>query len=613
MIQRMRFRPSSTVLALAACLVAAVLASAAPSSGASSSSTTLNVTVLSATQLDPTGCAPGTAGVTDFGSVLPGASLTTAADCVVTFGSSNDTAMLRMSQTDQSGAAMWAPSTGPVDPTFDGDGARVIDFGTGDTAAGVAMQPDGRYLVAMGVGSGSSDTALLRFMPDGSPDASFGGGSGGVLRNFGSSDFGTVPGVLPDGRVWVIGRWNGAQHAITMSRYSAAGVPDSTCDSDGFNTFAKGATATHPLDAIAFDDGSMLVSGDWVNASGDPDVLLAKLTPTCQLDTTFGTGGFTTVTPFGTGNFNYGTRVLMQPDGKILVGGYGAYPAAARNQLVLRYTANGALDTTFDGDGIAYVDQGTGDKVLGMALQADGKILLAGTGGPSGLPHTSLVRLTSAGALDTTFNVTGKLLQSVDATNGDGAHDVVVLPDGRIQIAGSTAGTNHLYVARYRSDGTIDPSLNGTGIVFGNVASVSDDTGGMLIDGNGRTIVTSTGTTGAGTDGAITALTSSVIPDYSGGSWAAGASQFGVCLRSAVGSGVTPTWTANATCPLAVAAHWNAVPTSSAAPAAKVAASTTSSTTAATANLRFGLRVGTAQAPGTYLAAVTFTVIAPNV
>ncbi|MCW2972027.1 MAG: hypothetical protein JWN72_300 [Thermoleophilia bacterium] len=99
-------RPSHVLLSCLALACAFACAGASSVQGASSSSSTVGVTVLSATQLDTTGCAPNTAGVTLFGSVTAGSSTVTSADCVIAFGSSNDTSMLRIAQEDGAGRAL---------------------------------------------------------------------------------------------------------------------------------------------------------------------------------------------------------------------------------------------------------------------------------------------------------------------------------------------------------------------------------------------------------------------------------------------------------------------------------------------------------------------------
>jgi len=107
--------PSRRSLVAAACGIALLAGSVCVTSGgagAASSNATVSVTVASATSLDASACATGTASITDFGAVLPGTSNVTASDCSLTWGSSNDTAMLRTYQQDCFGSALWRVNQG---------------------------------------------------------------------------------------------------------------------------------------------------------------------------------------------------------------------------------------------------------------------------------------------------------------------------------------------------------------------------------------------------------------------------------------------------------------------------------------------------------------------
>ena len=102
----MRYKLSSVGPACAALVVAIASAFVAASAPAATSSTVVTMTVPSATYVNAGGCLPGVAGKTSSGTVLPGTSAVTTTDCVVEFGSSNDTSMLRMFQSDAGGDAM---------------------------------------------------------------------------------------------------------------------------------------------------------------------------------------------------------------------------------------------------------------------------------------------------------------------------------------------------------------------------------------------------------------------------------------------------------------------------------------------------------------------------
>jgi uncharacterized delta-60 repeat protein len=129
---------------------------------------------------------------------------------------------------------------------------------------------------------------------------------------------------------------------------------------------------------------------------------------------------------FDGGETDEALDVLVQPDGKILISGYTSVTDVFRAALV-RLTSTGAIDTTF-----GLVTSTASDKARGIALQADGKVVAAGAGNSD----FAVLRFTSAGAPDTSFGTNGVL--AVDFFAGtDVANDVLVQPDGKLVVAGS--------------------------------------------------------------------------------------------------------------------------------------------------------------------------------
>ena len=194
-------------------------------------------------------------------------------------------------------------------------------------------------------------------------------------------------------------------------------------------------------------DGKFLIAGNFNSYNGTPVSYLARLNPDGSLDPSFNTGGV--------GADNWVWAVAVQPDGKILIGGaFANYNGVARNRLA-RLNANGSLDTTFTPQG-----SGPSNDINGIALQPDGKILIAGafiSYGSSGVRY--IARLNATGTVDTSF--TGGTL------NGN-VYGVAVQPDGKILVGGDFNLYNSTplnRIARLNSDGTLDGSFNvpGTG------------------------------------------------------------------------------------------------------------------------------------------------------
>ncbi len=170
-----------------------------------------------------------------------------------------------------------------------------------------------------------------------------------------------------------------------------------------------------------------------VSGYSNNDFVLARYSSTGVLDTSFDGDGKVT-TDFG-GN-NYGYALAVQADGKLVVAGESNSNAIA----VARYNDNGSLDTSFDGDG--KVTTSLGGVVLGRALTIqDGKLLVAGSTNVGGSYDFALTRYNSDGSLDTTFDTDGKVTVDFNG-NPDVAYAVRVQSDGKIVVAGSGSATD---------------------------------------------------------------------------------------------------------------------------------------------------------------------------
>jgi uncharacterized delta-60 repeat protein len=153
------------------------------------------------------------------------------------------------------------------------------------------------------------------------------------------------------------------------------------------------------------------------------------------LDTSFITTG-KVVTNLGSNTIDGAYAVKVQADGKMVVAGMSAGEFA-----VVRYNANGSLDTTFNDSGKVLTDLGnrTNDGGYALSLQADGKIVVAGftqTGEYNN--NFAVVRYNTNGSLDTSFNSTGKLVTDIGSATNDWGRGVTVQTDGKIVVTGIT-------------------------------------------------------------------------------------------------------------------------------------------------------------------------------
>ena len=166
------------------------------------------------------------------------------------------------------------------------------------------------------------------------------------------------------------------------------------------------------IDGLAFEmasgvaiqpDGKIVVVGGVIG--GGTAVAVVRLNGDGTLDTTFSEDGKQLVSFGGT---DFATAVAIQPDGKVIVAGI-SNALGSNDFAVARLTASGVLDTTFDGDGRQFISFGADDRAAAMVLQPDGKIVLVGSYGNGGPEDFAVARLTSSGVLDTAFSADGKM------------------------------------------------------------------------------------------------------------------------------------------------------------------------------------------------------------
>jgi len=319
-------------------------------------------------------------------------------------------------QTEASGGVLVRyDAGGKLDPGF---GASGIATGAGDWPRSVAVQRNGRILVG--------SYGLTRYLPDGRPDATF-GRDGHVTTRF------VVARVLA-GRKWITAvgtRGGGPNGTFFLARYRMDGTLDRSFGTRGLVTRARfpvAAAAPSSGGKIVVSSSRLLVDCDQGCVDPPVEIRLARFLPTGRLDRTFGGDGIVAwrALPHA-GGFQ---SLAVQPDGKILVGGYGG------GFHLVRFRADGSLDTSFGREGVAVESIGAGIRAL--AVDPQGKIVAAG---PStyledfvvarfcGRPCSS----DAAGHLDPAFGV---VVTDFGARENPWA--VAIQPDGAVLAAGET-------------------------------------------------------------------------------------------------------------------------------------------------------------------------------
>jgi uncharacterized delta-60 repeat protein len=343
---------------------------------------------------------------------------------------------------------------GSLDTSFDGDG-KVTTFSLlHGIANSVALQADGKIVAAGTVwnstANGDMAFALARYNADGSLDTSF-NGTGTVTTGFGLFTTGNSVAAGADGRIVVAGSVGYAGARVAIACYNPDGSLDITFDGDGKLTtgFRSGAGSAYSVAVQA--DGKIVIAGNdnYFGAQYPHNFRLARLNVDGSLDTSF--GGIGEVTTRFESFENDATSVAVQTDGKIVAAGYTGYEGAF-NFAVARYNSDGSLDGSFHGDGKVATDFGARDIAYSVALQADGKIVVAGDTSIPGTDSFAVVRYNADGSLDPTFDGDGKLTTDFNSVRASGAFSVAVQADGKIVAAGyawNTSGNADFAVARY--------------------------------------------------------------------------------------------------------------------------------------------------------------------
>ncbi|MDB5357034.1 MAG: uncharacterized protein JWN24_3487 [Phycisphaerales bacterium] len=393
-------------------------------------------------------------------------------------------------------------SGGSLDSGFGSSGFQANYAGPSPTATALAMQSDGKILQAgcvYNAGTTLSDFALLRSNANGSLDSTFGTG-GRVITDFNSNyDNISALAVQSDGKIVVVGTtgWNLlgiGYNNFAVARYNTDGSLDTTFGTGGKAVIDFGNNQSLASSVAIQSDGKIVVAGTtYSGIFASNDFAVARFNSDGTLDSTFGTGG-KVATDLGSNDF--GNAVAIQSDGKIIVGGASGI-SVFKEFALARYTSTGALDTTFNSSGIVTTAlDGLGQSAISsLAVQSDGKIVAAGERANNA---AAVVRYTSAGALDTTFNSTGKVFNT---SLSPGASGVAMQADGKVLISGGGTfdGTNSYFnLARYNSDGSADTGFGSSGIAQAQVTGVSgqDSETAMAIESDGKVVVGGTAASG---------------------------------------------------------------------------------------------------------------------
>jgi uncharacterized delta-60 repeat protein len=369
------------------------------------------------------------------------------------------------------------PGPGDLDPTYGTGGKVRTEFNATANMGGAALQTDGKTVVA-GIAGTTDPYMVLRYTSDGTLDPTFGSLNGRQPSPF--IVFSRAVAIQPDGKIIVGGVGQGnLPFSVALFRLNSGGTTDTSFGSGGLVTVNFPAESS-VYDIVVLPDGKILVCGE---VFLDNSFLLIRLNPNGTLDTSFGNGGTVRAKMGPTNPLIGGARAIaIQPDQKIVAVGF-----AEDSWAIARFHPNGQLDESFSNDGKILFNFGIGtEEAADVVVQPDGKIVVAGwRSGPAAV----IARLNSDGSIDDTFGSGGNgIVQPMVATSR--ATSLALDASGKILVAGDIfqSPQNDFTLMRLNADGSKDTSFAGSGIVFTDFG-VEDRAEELLQQPDGKVLV----------------------------------------------------------------------------------------------------------------------------
>ena len=363
------------------------------------------------------------------------------------------------------GAVAFAASPGALDRSFGGDGKVMIPQ-TAPYIGELEVLPNGKILfVGVETGSGA-DFEVVRLKPNGGLDDTF-GGDGSIQTHFFADELANGLAVLPDGRFVVVGTVSDGVNTqdFALARYKPNGRLDKTFGGDGkvttsFDVGAGEHNAT-AMSVVVQDNGKIVVAGTVTPApSGPGDFAVARYRPNGALDKSFSGDGKRAI---DLGDEDSVVRVVLQGGAVVLVG--STKPNPETDWALVRLTPSGGFDDGFGDGGIRIVARPGGQFPSDAVVTSRGRIVVSGLAvAPA---NEVLGRFTRAGALDKKFGGGDGLVAPIDDSIGFAG--VTVQRDGKLVAVGtvdvSDPDLNRTLVQRFMPKGSRDRSFGKRGVV----------------------------------------------------------------------------------------------------------------------------------------------------
>jgi len=284
-----------------------------------------------------------------------------------------------------------------VDSSFGNNGRVITPIGNiNDEVSSMAIQKDGKIILAGNSNNGTNfDFAMARYSTSGLVDSSF-GNNGIVIAPIGNSDdYASSIALQVDGKI-LLGGSTGAWPSIdfAIARFDTSGQLDNSFGSNGKVVTSLGNNPDRATSMVLLASGKIIQSGFSDNGSNN-DFAMVRYSNTGTIDSSFGNNGIV-ISPITTNDSEHSNAIALQSDGKIILGGWAFVASGNTDFAIARYDTSGAIDNSFGNNGKVITSLGTGyDFGNALAIQADGKIILAGSSDNVSSYDFSLVRYNS--------------------------------------------------------------------------------------------------------------------------------------------------------------------------------------------------------------------------
>ncbi len=378
---------------------------------------------------------------------------------------------------------------GQLDSTFGSEGKVTKYFGSGFAySSKVLIQDEEIIAVGMATIDGLNKFVLSRYLASGVIDSTF-GVDGTTTTQIGSGNtFGIGATFQPDGKIIVVGNVDHANYtSFGVARYLPDGTPDNTFGDGGTTILDLGDSPDQAYSVDLQSDGKILVAG-FTGQWGEMDWAIVRFNTNGTLDNSFGENGKVIFDVFGFNDELRDLRVLS--DDRFCVTGFAGEDAVNGSATIGQFLADGAIDASFGSNGIVKIPTGYDYSIAhGMDLTSDEKIVISGNVDIGGSYRFLTSRINSDGTLDESYNGLGFAIS--DFGDDEGLSAVKVQSDGKILAAGQFGPWPDVdfAIVRYNEDGTPDATFGTGGLTQTDFFGEPDYGVGIALQNDGKVVV----------------------------------------------------------------------------------------------------------------------------